>query len=99
MIVIFTSRTLLTLNQQPCGMCLNARVDEELTEDNDYSAYSVGESQSGFRLMLCSGAGKPTRIEAEMHTEHGWGTVAVYEPKYCPNCGRSIMEYAKKEKY
>ena len=48
-------------------------------------------------MMLCSGAGKSTRIEAEMHTEHGWGTVAVYEPKYCPNCGRSIMEYAKKK--
>ena len=44
--------------------------------------------------MLCSGDGKPPRIEfEEWNDKAGWGKIAEYRPRYCPNCGRKIVEY------
>jgi hypothetical protein len=77
-------------------MCDNGRINEELTDDNDYSAICVGKSANGFRIMYCSGDGKPPRIEVEEWRENvGWYRVGFYYPKYCPNCGREINEYER----
>ena len=79
---------------KPCDMCNNARIDDDLTNENDYSAISVGKSAKGNRIMLCSGDGKPPRIEfEEWNDKAGWGKIAEYRPRYCPNCGRKIVEY------
>ena len=65
-----------------------------MTNENDYSAISVGKSAKGNRIMLCSGDGKPLRIEFEKWNDKaGWGKIAEYRPRYCPNCGRKIVEY------
>lgn len=78
----------------PCGMCLNGRIDEDLTDDNDLSSFSIGKSQEGFRIMYTAGDGKPPRIEVQTWDEKvGWYNVGIYYPKFCPNCGREIKEY------
>ena len=46
-------------------MCYNARIDGVLTDENDYSACSIGKITKGYRLILVSGMGKPLRIEVE----------------------------------
>lgn len=80
--------------KKPCGMCYNARLDDELTDENDYSAICIGNSVNGYRLMLCSGWGKPLRIEVEKWEDKtGWFKIGHYYPKYCTNCGREILEY------
>ena len=77
-----------------CGMCYNARLDDELTDENDFSAIAIGSSVNGYRMMLCSGSGIPLRIEIEKWDERtGWYKIGEYNPKYCPNCGRKIVEY------
>lgn len=45
-----------------CRMCYNARLDDELTDENDYSAITIGSCTDGYRMMLCSGYGRPLRI-------------------------------------
>lgn len=83
---------------EACGMCYNARLDTELTDDNDYSAVTVGHCANGFRIMACSGWGKPLRIEVEQWSEKaGWHKIGGYNPKHCPNCGREITEYNKQK--
>ena len=82
---------------KPCYMCDNGRISEELTDDNDLSCYCIGDMPKYKRLMLCSGNGKPLRIEFdEWNDQYGiWRTTGIYYPKCCPNCGRKITEYAK----
>lgn len=50
---------------EACRMCYNARLDDELTDENDFSAISIGSCSNGYRMMLCSGYGRPLRIEVE----------------------------------
>ena len=77
----------------PCHMCNNARADDELTEDNNLSYLAVGESVRRFRILFASGGGKPFRLLVEFLIDNRWSTAAVYYPKYCPNCGRRLLEY------
>lgn len=82
--------------QVVCGKCFNARMglDENLDDDNDFSSFSIGKSQDGFRMMYTSGDGKPPRIEVQQwHEKAGWHNIAIYCPKHCPECGREITEY------
>lgn len=82
----------------PCSMCLNARLDDELTDNNDFSSSTIEYNKSNnFRMMLSSGAGKPLRIEAELWSSSvkRWITVGQYYPKFCPECGRKITEYRR----
>ena len=77
-----------------CYMCDNAKINSELTDDNDASMIGVGKCTQNFRMMLCSGWGKPLRIDVEQWNERtGWYVIGRYEPKFCPNCGRKIVEY------
>lgn len=80
----------------PCGMCINATVDEELTPENDWSYFGLGNCEPGLRLVFKTGGGKPTEILVEIRgSKHGWQTVGVYRPAYCPNCGRLLVENLK----
>lgn len=83
----------------PCRMCLNALVDDELTHSNDLSYHGIGENYvSGIRLLFSSGNRKPPRILVETHFHGEWQTVGEYRPRFCPNCGREIVEYPKEER-
>lgn len=85
----------LRFNKSPCDMCLSARVDPELNDNNDFSAYLIGCAQVGHRFMLCSGSNRPVRIDYEIYDEEHsvWNLYGNYYPKYCPNCGRLLSEY------
>ena len=70
-----------------------------LTDDNDYSAMSIGDSSNGYRMMFCSGWGRQPRIETEKWDEKaGWHKIGQYFPKFCPECGREIVEYGGNKK-
>ena len=80
---------------KPCYMCLNARVDDELTDHNDFSSFGIGKSCNGYSMFINSGNGVPVNIEVMAWNEKVQRnvTVAKYFPKYCPNCGRQLNEY------
>lgn len=80
--------------KEPCYMCDNAWVDDELNFNNDLSYYSVGDCCDNKRMMFRSGAKKPTSLLIEEYDEQvkQWITVGVYQPKFCPNCGRELFE-------
>lgn len=82
-------------NRTPCHMCFNARLDNELTDDNDYSSCTIGSYDKDCRIMLSSGWGKPPRIEIERWNDSAaqWEYIGIYYPKFCPECGREIVEY------
>lgn len=83
--------------KKPCYMCTNAKVNDELTVDNDYSAHCIGDMPRYKRFLIESGWGKPLRIcYEEWNDQYGhWSTIGYYYPKYCPNCGRELKEYKK----
>lgn len=85
---------------KPCHMCLNARLDDELTDKNDFSSFSIGNSAKGIRMSVDAGYGKPLRIEVSMWDEKLQENkiVSRYYPKFCPNCGRPIIEYEENER-
>lgn len=78
---------------ETCKMCYNSRLDDDLTDDNDLS-YSTLCVNKEYRVMYASGWGKPPRLEFEFWDNDYWSTVLIYYPKYCPNCGRAILEYS-----
>lgn len=85
--------------KEPCPMCVNARIDDELTDENDFSSMSIGKADSGFRMSINAGYNKPVRICVEQ-----WNDIikenfqiACYYPNYCPNCGRELFEYKEND--
>lgn len=96
-----------TANKEPCRFCLNAYSDPEgeLTPDNDLSYSTIGFSVKGHRLMLGCGNHEPLRIVASDWKQYpaksksydgisgGWTDVAIYYPKFCPECGRKLEEF------
>ena len=85
----------MEIENPTCFMCDNACVNGELTDENDLSYHGVGECQEKFRIIIGSGDGKPMRILFEQWGGKYWGTIGIYEPKFCPNCGRELVEYRK----
>ena len=77
----------------PCCMCNNARVDDKLTEDDNLSYLAVEESVRPFRILFASGCGEPFRLLVQFLIDGQWSAAAVYYPRYCPNCGRELLEY------
>ena len=83
---------------KPCHICNNARVDADLADDNDLSYSSVGFALAGCRMMFRSGGRKPLCLRVEELTEGCWELIAYYRPRFCPNCGRPIVEYPERSK-
>jgi hypothetical protein len=81
---------------QPCRFCLDASCDPEgeLTTENDYSSLPVGKVIRGYRMSIDVGCGKPLRIRIEHWNSHMQQNVLVgcYRPKFCPECGRKLVE-------
>ena len=90
-----------------CPVCFNAYVynslpkveedyfDEGLNDTNDFGSRTVGTSNNGFQMYINSGGGRPLEIETCQWTNDKWHTMAVYRPKFCPECGRALTEYNK----
>lgn len=80
-----------------CRMCDNAHTNPELHSDNDLSYISIGRGDNSHRMFIRSGDDRPTEILfEELYDNAGWELVGYYQPKYCPNCGRELMENQKK---
>ena len=77
----------------PCCVCNNARVSDASEGGNNLSYLAVGESVRPFQILFASVRGKSLRILVEFLIDNRWSTAAVYYPKYCPNCGRRLLEY------
>lgn len=80
-----------------CKYCLNSFVDDELDPNNDGSSFSVGKAANQHAIYLTTGGGGPTLIEIL-----GWNeqlgqnvTLGNYAPKFCPECGRKLVENNK----
>lgn len=89
-------------DQLVCEKCYNARIadpDDELTDENDFSSYSIGNCSDGYSVFLNSGNGKPVEIEVLRWSKERQQqeTVAIYRPKFCPECGRPLYEYKRRE--
>ena len=83
----------------PCLMCNNSKVDPDLTIDNDLHCKCIGDMPLRKRLMLCSGGGKPLRIEYEEFNDLSgiWQLKGLYYLNRCPECGRDVSkDYAIK---
>ena len=83
--------------KEPCYMCNNARIDDDLTDYNDFYSGTIGSFSHDCRIMLTSGSGKPLRIEIARWSDkrQQWEDIGIYYPKFCPECGREIVEYQK----
>lgn len=80
------------MRKTPCFLCDNAKVNTEITSENDLSYHVLGSVYRGYRLLFRSGNNKPTAILIEGIEDAGWVTIGEYVPKYCPNCGRKLLE-------
>lgn len=78
--------------KRPCHMCDSAFVNEELTRYDDLSYVSLGNFFLGYRAIIRSGDGKPVEILIEQWNDQVWEEVGRYRPKFCPNCGRELVE-------
>lgn len=78
----------------PCSFCLNARVDHLLSDDNDLSYLSVGLGDGKHRMFIRSGDSRPVAIIVDLFNDctKQNETICVYSPKFCPECGRSLMQ-------
>ena len=89
-----------------CNFCFNAHVYEKmpktaeeeffdtgLDDTNDGFSGTVGTHSENHQVYINSGGGKPVNIETCEWVGGRWQTVAVYYPKYCPECGRALTEY------
>ena len=79
-----------------CRMCENAHTNPELDSDIDLSYVTIGECEDGYRMMLRTGASRPTVLLVEKYDERtGWHSIGIFQPNYCPNCGRELKENNK----
>lgn len=85
----------MTDNIEPCYMCNNARVDDELTDYNDLSYIGVGKGIPQTNMYVRAGNRKPVAIIVSQFNKETCRVedIAIYEPNYCPNCGRRLYEY------
>lgn len=89
-----------------CPFCFNAYVyakmpkteeeeyfGTELNDTNDFSSSTIGFHRNDICMYINSGNGEPVNIETCEWINDRWHTVAIYYPKYCPECGRKLDEY------
>lgn len=62
------------------------------TPTNILGYVSLGNFFLGYRAMIRSGDGKPVEILIEHWNDQVWEEVGRYRPKFCPNCGRELVE-------
>lgn len=81
-------------NRNYCHCCCNACVEPELNHKNDLSYISVGKTDNEHGLHIRSGDNKPTALIITKWDKNINQNidVGIYEMKYCPECGRKLIE-------
>jgi len=80
-----------------CCLCENAYTNPELTSDIDLAFSTIGECELGFRILFKTGCAKPTVINFEVLIADEMHVVGYYCPRFCPNCGRKLVENENEE--
>lgn len=77
-----------------CRYCCNSSVEPGLSEENDLSYLQVGKCPPGFNMYIRSGDARPTSIVLSMWEEKSQRNIDIahYDMKYCPECGRRLIE-------
>ena len=77
-----------------CKFCDNATNNPELNHNNDLSYTSIGITAKGCSMFLRAGDYKPTEIVVQKWDDYYQCNeiVARYKMKYCPECGRRLLE-------
>lgn len=76
-----------------CHYCDNAATVPELSSDEDLSYKGIGRCDNQVRILFRTGDRKPTALLFERWREnYGWETIGDYIPKFCPECGRKLVE-------
>lgn len=76
-----------------CDVCFNAAVDSNF--DSESLSYAgVGECNKGFSMWIRSEDNSPTVLIVSKWDSKLQGNVdiGVYKMKYCPECGRKLIE-------
>lgn len=58
--------------------------------DENFEYFVIGDAGKGSRLLMRSGGDTPLIILSEKRRQNRWHTLAVYTPKFCPECGRKL---------
>lgn len=58
--------------------------------DENFAYFVIGDTGNGSRLLMRSGGDMPLIILSEKRSQNRWHTMAVYMPKFCPECGRKL---------
>lgn len=58
--------------------------------DENFAYFVIGDTGKGSRLLMRSGGDTPLIILSEKRSQNRWHTLAVYTPKFCPECGRKL---------
>lgn len=58
--------------------------------DENFAYFVIGDMGKGSRLLMRSGGDTPLIILSEKRSQNRWHTLAVYTPKFCPECGRKL---------
>ena len=86
-----------------CDFCMNAFVEPELTPENDLSYLHVGKCNpyAKVQMHIRSGDARPTAIVVSIWDEKCQRNVDVveYSMKYCPECGRRLLENEQNRSY
>ena len=87
-----------------CDYCRNA-FTSDIDPEYDGSYLNIGQTEKGYRMFFGSAAlsKPPVRILVDTFCEDAYYRghkgcnvdIAIYTPKYCPECGRRIKENDK----
>lgn len=81
--------------QQPCCYCLNASVCDDFGHDEDLSYHGLILVDDSFRVFFRSGDNKPTGFVFDVFDGHWCCDVRTLIPRFCPFCGRELVENKK----
>lgn len=96
-----------TMSKKHCDFCLNA-FNSDIEQGFDSCSISVGSVSEGYRMYINSSScyQAPVHISVDTWREYAYYRghkgcnvdIAIYAPKYCPECGRRIKENDKYRK-
>lgn len=61
--------------------------------DENFAHFVIGDTGKDSRLLMRSGGDMPLIILSEKLSQNRWYTLGVYIPKFCPECGRKLVDY------
>ena len=82
------------MQKEVCPYCANATIYEELSSGADLSYMHIGNLDPGYNLYLRTGDKRKTAIEISQWSNAYQRNIIIgeYIPKYCPECGRKLIE-------